>query len=59
MVLSDRLAPKLERFEACAPLQKALGEDFCALYITVKRHEFLEFMRVVSPWEREHLLLNV
>ena len=53
------LREALERFEACASLQAALGEDFCSIYITVKRHEFSEFMRVVSPWEREHLLLNV
>ena len=25
----------------------------------VKQHEFEEFMRVISPWEREYLLLNV
>jgi glutamine synthetase len=25
----------------------------------LKRSEFEEFMRVISPWEREHLLLSV
>jgi glutamine synthetase len=25
----------------------------------MKRSEFEEFMRVKSPWEREHLLLSV
>ena len=25
----------------------------------VKRAEYEEFLQVISPWEREHLLLNV
>jgi len=25
----------------------------------VKRTEYEEFLQVISPWEREHLLLNV
>jgi glutamine synthetase len=25
----------------------------------VKRNEYKEFLQVISPWEREHLLLNV
>jgi glutamine synthetase len=29
------------------------------LYVAVKRHEYKEFQQVISPWEREHLLLNV
>ena len=53
------LREALEMLAACAPLQQVLGEEFCSLYLTVKRHELREFMRVVSPWEREHLMLNV
>jgi glutamine synthetase len=29
------------------------------VYESVKRNEFKEFQQVISPWEREHLLLNV
>jgi len=36
-----------------------LGEEFCRTYEAVKRLEYTEFLRVISPWEREHLLLNV
>lgn len=46
-------------FEECEPLREALGPEFSALYASVKRHEFEEYMRVISPWEREHLLLSV
>ena len=28
-------------------------------FAAVKRAEFATFMRVISPWEREFLLLNV
>jgi len=29
------------------------------VYSIVKRAEHDEFLQVISPWEREHLLLNV
>jgi glutamine synthetase len=53
------LLQAVDEFNACQPLRQALGESFSSLYAAVKRHEYEEFMRVISPWEREHLLLNV
>ena len=35
------------------------GKSFCDVYGAVKRHEAEAFMKFISPWEREHLLLNV
>jgi len=35
------------------------GRDFISTYAGVKRGEFETFMQVISPWEREFLLLNV
>jgi glutamine synthetase len=29
------------------------------VYSEIKELEFNEFMKVISPWEREHLLLHV
>jgi glutamine synthetase len=29
------------------------------VYTEIKELEFEEFMKVISPWEREHLLLHV
>ena len=44
----------------CEPrLREALGAEFVAAYVAVKRSEFETFMQVISPWEREFLLLNV
>ena len=53
------LLEAIEEFRACAPLRAVLGERFSSLYTAVKHQEYAEFMEVISPWEREHLLLNV
>lgn len=45
--------------ESSKPLASVLGEEFVRIYCAVKRAEHAEFMRVISPWEREFLLLNV
>jgi glutamine synthetase len=53
------LGSALSLFDASAPLHEALGHDFARVYSIVKRAEYDEFLQVISPWEREHLLLNV
>jgi glutamine synthetase len=40
-------------------LHRILGESFVTVYTEVKEIEYAEFMKVISPWEREHLLLHV
>jgi len=40
-------------------LSAVLGEDFVTVYTEIKEIEYAEFMKVISPWEREHLLLHV
>lgn len=40
-------------------LHEVLGEGFITVYTEIKELEFEEFMKVISPWEREHLLLHV
>lgn len=39
--------------------EEVFGVDFINIYAGVKRGEFETFMQVISPWEREFLLLNV
>ncbi|SPF81037.1 glutamine synthetase family protein [Pseudoprimorskyibacter insulae] len=53
------LGDALDLFDDCKPMQEVLGPDFCRVYSIVKRTEYQEFLQVISPWEREHLLLNV
>jgi glutamine synthetase len=40
-------------------LAEVLGHEFVTVYTEVKEAEHAEFMKVISPWEREHLLLHV
>ncbi len=49
----------LDLFDGAPELTEILGEEFCRVYRDVKRHEAEAFLEVISPWEREHLLLNV
>ncbi|OUS20724.1 glutamine synthetase [Litorivita pollutaquae] len=49
----------LDLFEDAPKLHEVLGADFARVYSIVKRAEYTEFLQVISPWEREHLLLNV
>ena len=45
--------------ESDPALNDAFSPEFIGLYAGVKRGEFETFMQVISPWEREFLLLNV
>jgi len=38
---------------------RLFGQRFVTGYASVKELEYTEFMRVISPWERQHLLLHV
>ncbi|MEM9047337.1 MAG: glutamine synthetase family protein [Pseudomonadota bacterium] len=49
----------IEALRQSADLAGVLGAEFVEVYAQVKYAEYEEFMRVISPWEREHLLLNV
>jgi glutamine synthetase len=55
MTLADALA----MLRGCKPLVEVFGERFVAAYGAVKENEYETFSRVISSWEREHLLLNV
>ncbi len=46
-------------FEETGELDELFGRSFVSTFAAVKRAEFATFMRVISPWEREFLLLNV
>ena len=46
-------------FEDCEELVEIFGKRFVATYRAIKQAEFETFMQVISPWEREYLLLSV
>ncbi len=47
------------RFRASSDLKEVLGEEFVSLFSDVKASEHDAYQQVISPWERQHLLLNV
>jgi glutamine synthetase len=49
----------LDLFDQGPEVVDVLGMDFCSVYKAIKRDEVETFLRVISPWERDHLLLNV
>ncbi len=49
----------LDLFEGSDRLHDILHPEFARVYSIVKRTEHEEFLHVISPWEREHLLLTV
>ncbi len=53
------LGAALDLFDEAHDMHEILGPDFARVYSIVKRTEYEEFLQVISPWEREHLLLNV
>ncbi len=57
--LPQGLWAALDLFDANTDMHDVLGPDFARVYSIVKKAEYEEFLQVISPWEREHLLLNV
>ncbi|WBU60553.1 glutamine synthetase family protein [Paracoccus albus] len=53
------LGDALDIMSDSEPMRDVLGNEFVNVYESVKRNEYKEFLQVISPWEREHLLLNV
>ena len=57
--LPRSLAEAVSLLRADHDLADVLGKEFLTVYTEIKDLEHEEFMRVISPWEREHLLLHV
>ena len=57
--IPSTLGDALDLLDEDKALQEVVGVDFVKVYDSVKRNEYKEFLQVISPWEREHLLLNV
>ena len=57
--LARNLLDAIGLLTECDDLFPLLGEQFIYTYRAVKLEENETFMSVISPWEREYLLLNV
>lgn len=59
VTLPRSLLDAVSLFEEESAFTKIFDPEFIANYCGIKRGEFETFMEVISPWEREYLLLNV
>jgi glutamine synthetase len=57
--LPRTLYDALYKMNGSRSMKQVLGEDFVAAVTAVKNDELDAYQRVISSWEREHLLLNV
>jgi len=54
--LPSTLSEAIDALEADPVIQSALGEDFSAYYVRVKREEWRQYHQHVGEWEREQFL---
>ncbi|MEK6291519.1 MAG: glutamine synthetase, partial [Paraburkholderia tropica] len=57
--LPRNLEEGLTLMGASEPLMGILGEKFVRAYLALKETEYEAYFRVISSWERKHLLLHV
>lgn len=57
--LPQQMPEALRKLQQSGPLKEVLGEHFVEVLLAVKQTEHDAYQRVISSWEREHLLLNV
>lgn len=56
--LPIRQSDALYEFEHSQPLQKLLGEHFCAIWHSCKRYELMQFERLITATEIDWMLKN-
>ncbi len=59
ITLDRTLKQAIDRLTDSNDVIELLGAEFVNAFRLVKQNEFEEFNRIVTQWEREHLLLNV
>jgi len=57
--LSPNLYDALSALEGSEALRTYFGDRFVEVYAAIKREEYGAYFQVISPWEREYLLLSV
>ena len=57
--LPKNLTNGIELLEKSEAMEMMMGERFLQIYIAIKKFEYHKYFEVISPWEREYLLLSV
>ena len=58
-LLPTNVNESIQLFEESKDINDIFGEKFIKTVVAMRKVEYLAYMEVVSPWEREYLLLNV
>ncbi|MCZ6772952.1 MAG: glutamine synthetase, partial [Proteobacteria bacterium] len=57
--LHPHITASIDAMKNSDAMRKTLGDEFVTLYCSLKENEYREFQSIITPWEREILLLNV
>jgi len=57
--LPRNLEEGIQKMATCEPIAEILGDRFVKAFVALKETEYEAFFRVISSWERKHLLLHV
>jgi glutamine synthetase len=57
--LPSHMEDSIRRMRECEPVREVFGGAFIDAFLAVKELEYATYNRVISSWEREHLLLLV
>jgi len=57
--LHSHITASIDAMKNSDAMRKTLGDEFVTLYCSLKESEYREFQSIITPWEREILLLNV
>ena len=57
--LHPHIYASIDALKQSDAMRKTLGDEFVTLYCALKEHEYREFQSIITPWEREVLMLNV
>ncbi|MDO9028883.1 MAG: glutamine synthetase family protein [Hydrogenophaga sp.] len=57
--LPSHMEDSIRRMRECEPVRDVFGGAFIDAFLAVKELEYATYNRVISSWEREHLLLLV
>ncbi len=57
--LPKNLTSGIELLEKSEAMEMMMGERFLQIYLAIKKFEYHKYFEVISPWEREYLLLSV
>jgi len=57
--LHRNMYASIDAFSSSKAMRKMLGDSFVDMYSGIKQKEHEQFQEIITPWEREVLMLNV